>query len=105
MAVYGAYTFAPRARGGTRASSVADRPWTAHARAAAFVAEAWNLALCLCTEPLLVLLFALFAQLVAPTRSAVMQPMATKAHVSTGGGSWFRAAGDSAQWMLPAAAS
>ena len=93
-----------RARG-ARVERLRRRPSVDGARAAAFVAEAWNLALCLCTEPLLVLLFALFAQLVAPTRSAVMQPMATKALVSTGGGWWFRAAGDSAQWMLPAAAS
>jgi len=58
------------------------------------------------TEPLLALLIARSAQLVAPMRSTAIQPMATKALVSTGGGGgWFRAAGDSAQWMLPAAAS
>ena len=50
--------------------------------------------------------FARSAQLVAPTRSTVIQPMATKALVSTpAAAGWFRAAGDSAQWMLHAAAS
>ena len=74
---------APRAVVG---DSVADRPWTVVSRAAAFVAAAWNLALCLRTEPLLTLLVARFAQHVAPTRSLAIHPMATKALVSTGGG-------------------
>ena len=76
------------------------------AREAAFVVVAWNLALCVRMEPLLALLIARCAQFVAPTRSTVIQPMATKALVSTpAAAGWFRAAGDSAQWMLPAAAS
>ena len=76
------------------------------AREAAFVVVAWNLALCVRMEPLLALLIARCAQFVAPTRSTVIQPMATKALVSTpAAAAWFRAAGDSAQWMLPAAAS
>ena len=101
------HTFAARARavvGDSRRRPSVDGE-ARGPRAAAVAAEAWNSALCLRTEPLLALLVARCAQLVAPTRSAVMQPMATKAHVSTGGGSWFRAAGGSAQWMLPAAAS
>ncbi len=105
LATSGAYTFARAARARASSDCVAERPWTAHPRAAAFVAEAWILALCLRTEPLLALLVARCAQLVAPARSTAMQPMATKVLVSTGGGSWFRAAGDSAQWMLPAAVS
>ena len=102
FAVLGGHTFAraPRAVVG---DSVADRPWTVVSRAATFVATAWNLALCLRKEPLLALHVACFAQPVAPTRSAVIKPMATNALVSTGGSWWFRAAGDSAQWMLPAA--
>ena len=106
MAANARHTFAARARArAVVATPVADRPWTALSRAATFVAAAWNLALCLRTEPLLALLVARFAQLVAPTRSAVIKLMATKALVSTGGGWWFRAAGDSAQWMLHGAAA
>ena len=104
-AVLGGHTFAARKRAVVGDSVAAVRVRRRLSHAAAVVTEAWNLALCLRTEPLLALLVARFAQLVAPTRSAVIKPMATKALVSTGGGWWFRAAGDSAQWMLPGAAA
>ena len=98
------YTFARAAR--ARVERLRRRPSVDGAPSrGGFLAEAWILELCLRTEPLLALLVARCAQLVAPARSTAIQPMATKALVSTGGGSWFRAAGDSAQWMLQAASS